>query len=419
MSTKEKKPLVVPPLDLSKIEGWNDTYFKVDRKKSRRRKSKDTTTPQDTGKQQPTKQQDSTEGLGDVGQGLGLSNEVSQAIDDILDDTDGQNQFQTKRDEVSLSFDPAVKLLPSLQKPMDHADELADNEDYDGAIKELVEKVLPECQKVLANAKKEWAVKERTFFDYRKMGERFAEIREKKVGSLENRIDLAKSSKQTDSQQKLEKELDELKKSPDRGGKLNALYKEASEAAESQDFAVAFQKIQEATEEGRLLEQELSQLASSVNHETDQAALKDKQTFDFASKTHDKHWGFDTDYDAKNFFIGQATGEYGETTASDKLLAMGEQTKAALARLEKLTSAGMSPEKAADIAFKNIPKNFWPDRVVQEVIMYQRARAAFEEEKRAELQAQETQDLIDSVLERRGEAEREARNSLRGNQSPP
>ena len=59
----------------------------------------------------------------------------------------------------------------------------------------------------------------------------------------------------------------------------------------------------------------------------------------------------------------------------------------------------MSPEKAADIAFKNIPKNFWPDRVVREVLMYRRARAAFEEEKRAELQAQETQDLIDSVLD--------------------
>ena len=43
----------------------------------------------------------------------------------------------------------------------------------------------------------------------------------------------------------------------------------------------------------------------------------------------------------------------------------------------------MSPEKAGDIAFKNIPKNFWPDRVVQEVIMYKRARATFEEEKRA------------------------------------
>ena len=166
---------------------------------------------------------------------------------------DGQNQFQTKRDEASLSFDPAVKLLPSLQKPMDRADELADNEDYDAAVKQLAEHVLPECQKVLANAKKEWAVKERKFFDYRKMGERFVEIREKKVSSLEKRIDLAKSSKQTDSQQKLEKELDELKKTPDRGGQLNALYKEASEAAEAHHFAVAFQKIQEATTEGQEL----------------------------------------------------------------------------------------------------------------------------------------------------------------------
>ena len=190
-----------------------------------------------------------------------------------------------------------------------------------------------------------------------------------------------------------------MKKTPDRGGQLNALYKEASEAAERSISPSLSRKSKRRRPRGRKLELQLSKLAGSVDRETDQEAQKDKQTFDFASKTHDKHWGFDTDYDAKNFFIGQATGEYGESTASDKLLAMGEQTKAALARLEKLTSAGMSPEKAADIAFKNIPKNFWPDRVVQEVIMYQRARAAFEEEKRAELQAQETQDLIDSVLD--------------------
>jgi hypothetical protein len=389
MSTStQKKPPVVPPLDLSKIEGWNDTYFKVDRKKSRRKKSKQT-----------VKEQEPTNGLGDVGEGLGLSNEVSQAIDELLNESDGLNQFQAKRDEVSLSFDPAVKLLPSLQKPMDHADELAENEDYDAGVKQLVEKVLPECQKVLANAKKEWAVKERKFFEYRKLGERLAETREKQVNSLEERIANAKSSQQANSQQQLERELDQLKKSPERGAKLNALYKEASEAAESLDFAVAFQKIQEATEAGREIEAELSLLAESVNRETDQESAKDKQTFDFASKTHDKNWGFDTDYDAKNFFIGQTTGEIGQLVPSDKLLAMGEQTKAALARLEQLTSAGMSPEKAADIAFKNIPKNFWPDRVVREVIMYQRARAAFEEEKRAELQAQETQDLIDSVLD--------------------
>ena len=79
MSTKEKTPPVVPPLDLSKIEGWNDTYFKVDRKKSRKKKSKETTTQQDTNKQQPTKKPEPTNGLGDVGEGLGLSDEVSQA----------------------------------------------------------------------------------------------------------------------------------------------------------------------------------------------------------------------------------------------------------------------------------------------------------------------------------------------------
>ena len=57
------------------------------------------------------------------------------------------------------------------------------------------------------------------------------------------------------------------------------------------------------------------------------------------------------------------------------------------------------PKAGRDIAFKNIPKNFWPDRVVREVVMYRRARATFEEEERAKLETKETEDMIDDFLE--------------------
>ena len=166
---------------------------------------------------------------------------------------DGQNQFQTKREEVSLSFDPAVKLLPSLQKPMDHADELADNEDYDAAVKQLeetgasrnVKRCSPTPRRNGPSRNESSSTTARWASGSSKSAKRRS-ARWKSGSTLP-------SSKQTDSQQKLENELDELKKTPDRGGKLNALYKEASEAAEALDFVVAFQKIQEATTEGQEL----------------------------------------------------------------------------------------------------------------------------------------------------------------------
>ena len=43
--------------------------------------------------------------------------------------------------------------------------------------------------------------------------------------------------------------------------------------------------------------------------------------------------------------------------------------------------------KKLEIAFKNIPRNFWPPSVVREVAMYRRATATFEAEKeQAELE---------------------------------
>jgi len=236
-TTKEKKKPVVPPLDLSKIEGWNDQYFKVDRKKSRKKGKK----KQET---KPEEQKPST-GVGDTDdvKGLEISNEVTEGLAAMFDETSGPYQYQFHREQVSLSFDPAVKLEPSLQPKMDIADDLAEDEDYDAGVKELDDVVRPACEKVLAKAKLEWAVKEKEFFEYRKMGERFVEMREKNIREKEKEISDAKSSKTKEFLQNLESELNKLKTTPDRGEKLNALYKEASEAADALDFAEAFKKI--------------------------------------------------------------------------------------------------------------------------------------------------------------------------------
>ena len=123
-TTKKEKP-VVPPLDLSKIDGWNDKYFKVDRKKSRKK-----------GKKKPTEKKP---GLGDTedAKGLDISDEVSEGLAAMFDETSGPYQYQFHREQVSLAFDPAVKVEPSLQPKMDRADDLAEDEDYDAGVKDL------------------------------------------------------------------------------------------------------------------------------------------------------------------------------------------------------------------------------------------------------------------------------------------
>ncbi len=285
-----------------------------------------------------------------------------------------------------------------MQSFLDKADGLAEGEDYEGAIKELAT-VQTQCDEVIKAAKARWAVKQKEFFEYRKMGERLAELRAKKIADLEEKIEGAQQGGQAKSVQDFQTQLQQLQSAQDEAQPLNDLYREAQEAAAELDYATATKKLDEATKIGLKLQENMKNMAKSVALETQKAEVADKETFDFASKTKDKNWGFDTDDDAKKFFIGNATNDLGGLVPAEKLKKMYAQVDAALGRLEQLLSSGMDPESAGDIAFKNIPKNFWPDRVVREVLMYRRARATFEQEQQALLVQQETQDLIDTVLE--------------------
>ncbi len=323
---------------------------------------------------------------------------VAEGIASLFDEDSGPYQYRAEREKVMVSFEPAVKVLDSLQNFLDKADNLAEGEDYDAGIKELA-KVQTECDGVLDGAKRDWAGKEKEFFEYRKMGERLAEPREKKIAALQEKLEGAQQGKQDKSIQDFENQLKELEKSPDEGQPLNELYKAARDLAAALDYAEAKQKLAQATQIGLRMQENMKKVSQQVALETQRAEGDDKQTFDFASKTKDKHWGFDSDDDAKNFFVGAATNDLGTLVPSDQLKQMYAQVDLALGRLDKLLSAGMDPEKAGDVAFKNIPKNFWPDRVVREAIMYQRARATFEEEERAKLVEKEEEDLIDNLLE--------------------
>ena len=312
-------------------------------------------------------------GIGNQPGGIEIGEEVAQGLAGMFDEDSGSYQYQAARSNVMLSFEPAVKLLGSLQGELDKADSLAEGEDYDAGIK-VLEKVQTECDRVLDDAQRRWAVKEKEFFEFRKMGERLAEVRTKKIAEMEQKLESAKEGNQTKSIQEFTTQLKQLQDAPDKAKPLNDLYQSAKDLAALLDYADAMKKIDEARKIGLTLQTEMKKVSENVARETLAAEGQDKATFDFAAKTKDKHWGFDSDDDAKNFFVGAATNDMGGLVASDKLKQMYVQVDAALGRLDQLLSTGMDPESAGDIAFKNIPKNFWPDRVVREVLMYKRAR---------------------------------------------
>ena len=148
-----------------------------------------------------------------------------------------------------LSFEPAVKLLGSLQTLLDKADGLAEGEDYAAGVLEL-DKVQAECNRVLDDGKRRWAVKQKEFFEYRKMGERLAEAarKDRRNGGKARR---AQQGGQTKSIEQFKTELERLQTAPDESKELNDIYKEACELADGLRLRCGRQKARSRLENRR------------------------------------------------------------------------------------------------------------------------------------------------------------------------
>ncbi len=327
-----------------------------------------------------------------------LPDDLSDTLAGMFDEESEEFKYRAKREEVMGLFPYAVKFTPQLQSQLDGADKKAEAQDYEAGTTAL-EKLLPECDKAIAAARKSWLVKEREFSGAMRLGKQLATQRAKKVAALEEDIFNSNSSNRVEAAKKAQKQLDELNNTPDIGGEIGGLYKQANEAATDLDFIEAQRLVNEAIQIARPAQEQLNQALDNARRDTERASAADEKAFDFASKTKDKKWGFDSDDDARNFLIGNAMGQTGNLVKSEKLKEMEGRVAEAVKRKDILLASGASPEEVGETVFKNIPRNFWPDSFVREVIMYQRARADFEAEKVAAQTAQEEDDIIDNILE--------------------
>ncbi|HEX3998417.1 MAG TPA: hypothetical protein VHX65_07705 [Pirellulales bacterium] len=308
------------------------------------------------------------------------------------------DKYEGRRSEVCVSYDMAVGIQPELQKSMAAIDRLAVAKQYDEAIAEL-NKVEKDCQAALQLGARQWAVKEHKFTPSLEMARRLNQVERAGLDAANEemapRLVAARQANDAPRIAALEAAARRLREAAAPGRDIVALYENATSEASQLNYVKAGQLLDQATGLAKTAKQKLDAEVARVKASTAEAAAGDKKAFDFTSQISDAEWGFDSDADAQNFYIGAATGQLGEKAKSGQLKDMERQTGLALKRRDALLAAGSTPEQAGEVAFANIPRNFWPDNVVREVLMYKRARVNFEEEQRAKFQAAELQAALD------------------------
>lgn len=169
-----------------------------------------------------------------------------------------------------------------------------------------------------------------------------------------------------------------------KGRQIMLLKDQAELLAAQKNYTGGIAKLDEGEELARQARAKIEEMKREVDKDREKDAEKEKEVFAFSSRMTDKDWGFDTDDDAMTFMLGTIPDENGTLVKSPKLAKMEETLAACLKRRDKLVELGCDPVESANVAFGNIPKNFWPDSVVRECVMFKRAQEHFENLQEAE-----------------------------------
>lgn len=145
------------------------------------------------------------------------------------------------------------------------------------------------------------------------------------------------------------------------------------------DEAIA--KLARGTELAKSAQEEINRQKAAIALET--AADEEDQVaaFSMVVRVEDSEYGFDTDTDAKHFYLANTVGETGVLEKSETLRKMESVLAKCLERKERLEKAGASIDEIVQSVFKNVPPALWPDSVVKEVQLYKAVTAQIEAEK--------------------------------------
>ena len=183
------------------------------------------------------------------------------------------------------------------------------------------------------------------------------------------------------------------------GKAIEEKYGQAVEKAEEKEYEEAIKLLKEAKrlvdEAKKKLEKEKKEIANATKED----AEKQKEAFNFTTEVKDQEWGFDTDDDAKNFYLANSVNALGGLETSPQLKQMQEVYEDCLKRRDQLKKMGASIDEIVEAVYKNVPKNFWPDDVVKEVILYKTVKEQIEAEERLAQSELDLEGVMEKVEE--------------------
>ncbi len=169
----------------------------------------------------------------------------------------------------------------------------------------------------------------------------------------------------------------------------------ADEYRRANDFEQAFRCLNRAHQLYEDQKTEIENARKDAVEQTQQAAESEQKAFELYAGDSHKMRDMVGDPDLMQLMTGVAFEGSSGSVKSQTLLAMERAFLGALERYDKLKKSGLSPIDAAETAFANIPRSFWPDRAIREIDMFLRIEMQIELD-----EAQQESNALSEVLER-------------------
>jgi hypothetical protein len=170
-------------------------------------------------------------------------------------------------------------------------------------------------------------------------------------------------------------------KDPRIAARILKLYDDALKKADARAYDDAMALLAEATTLAQEAQRAITAQKTAMAAET--LRDRDRQIAAFApvARPDDPEHEFDSDTDSRDFHLANAVDDTGALTTSPALRTIQQILADCNRRKQALQRAGASIDEIIEAVYKNVPKNFWPDDVVQEVALFKAVQAEIEAEK--------------------------------------
>lgn len=173
---------------------------------------------------------------------------------------------------------------------------------------------------------------------------------------------------------------------PGNGARIMELFDRALTTADKFDYDAAIVLLDQAAKLAKKTQADNTEALNSIARESAAKKEEYQAAFNMVVQVEDPEYGFDTDTDAKYFYLANAIEEDGLGTLkkSGKLAEMERIMGECAERKKAMKEKGATIDEIVSTVYKDVPKALWPNDVVKEVVLYQAVTAQIESEKELE-----------------------------------